>query len=215
MSVIIDGSKGITTFLIEKGFAAAGERLDPEETGGLVTRYIEVYRTRQLKAPIHVFIRPRLGSFVYDAGDLDVMRADIHAVKRAGAPGVVFGALTNEGVIDHAAMADLIAAARPMVVGFHRAFDQIADQSAALETLIELGVAIVLTSGGAAKAIDGAAQLRRLVDHAAGRIEILAGGGVTSENVRALMDASGVTHVHGKAFRGLRGTPIDKPAGHA
>ena len=62
---------------------------------------------------------------------------------------------------------------------------------------------------------DLAAQLRRLVDHAAGRIEILAGGGVTSENVRALMDASGVTHVHGKAFRGLRGTPIDKPAGHA
>ena len=177
---------------------------------GLITRALASVRT-----PIHVFIRPRLGSFVYDAGDLDVMRADIHAVKRAGAPGVVFGALTNEGVIDHAAMADLIAAARPMVVGFHRAFDQIADQSAALETLIELGVAIVLTSGGAAKAIDGAAQLRRLVDHAAGRIEILAGGGVTSENVRALMDASGVTHVHGKAFRGLRGTPIDKPAGHA
>ena len=95
-------------------------------------------------------------------------------------------------------------AARPMVVGFHRAFDQIHDQSAALETLIALGVAVVLTSGGAAKAIDGAAQLRRLVEHSAGRIDILAGGGVTPENVRALMDAGRVTHVHGKAFRGLR-----------
>ena len=163
---------------------------------GLITRAFAVVKT-----PIHVFIRPRLGSFVYDAGDLDVMHIDIAAAKRAGAPGVVFGALTGDGVIDRVAMADLIAASRPMVVGFHRAFDQIADQAAALETLIELGVAVVLTSGGAAKAIDGAAQLKRLVDQAAGRREILAGGGVTSENV---MDTSGVSHVHGKAFRGLR-----------
>lgn len=166
---------------------------------GLITRALASVAT-----PIHVFIRPRLGSFVYDAGDLDVMHADIEAAKRAGAPGVVFGALTRDGVIDRAAMTDMIAAARPMVVGFHRAFDQIADQAAALETLIALGVAIVLTSGGAARAIDGAPQLRRLVDQAAGRIEILAGGGVTAENVRAVMSASGVTHVHGKAFRGLR-----------
>ena len=119
------------------------------------------------------------------------MREDIAAARRAGAPGVVFGALTSDALIDRVAMADLIAAARPMVVGFHRAFDQIADQSAALETLIELGVAVVLTSGRAAKAIDGAARLRRLVDQAAGRIEILAGGGVTAENVRALMDTGG------------------------
>lgn len=166
---------------------------------GLITRALASVRT-----PIHVFIRPRLGSFVYDAGDLDVMREDIAAAKGAGAPGVVFGALTSDGLIDCAAMADLIAAARPMVVGFHRAFDQIAEQSAALDRLIELGVSVVLTSGGAARAIDGAAQLRRLVDQAAGRIEILAGGGVTSENVRALMHTGGVTHVHGKAFRGLR-----------
>jgi copper homeostasis protein len=103
---------------------------------GLITRALAAVET-----PIHVFIRPRLGSFIYDAGDLDVMRADIAAAKQAGAPGVVFGALTNDGVIDEAAMRDLIAAARPMVVGFHRAFDQIHDQSAALETLIALGVA--------------------------------------------------------------------------
>lgn len=166
---------------------------------GLITIALATVRT-----PLHVFIRPRLGDFVYDAGDIDVMRADIAAAKQAGAPGVVFGALTREGVIDREVMTRLIADARPMIVGFHRAFDVVADQDAALETLIDLGVAIVLTSGGAPRAIDGTAQLRRLVNQSAGRIEILAGGSVTPENVGALLEQSGVTHVHGKAFRGLR-----------
>ena len=170
---------------------------------GLITTALAAVRT-----PIHVFVRPRLGDFVYDDGDVEVMRADIVAAKNAGAPGVVFGALTREATIDHNLMARLIDLARPMVVGFHRAFDQVADQDVALDTLIELGVAIVLTSGGAARAIDGAAQLRRMVDRSAGRIEILAGGGVTSENVAALMAQSGVSHVHGKAFRGLRAAGV-------
>ncbi|MFZ8910206.1 MAG: copper homeostasis protein CutC, partial [Candidatus Nanopelagicales bacterium] len=49
-----------------------------------------------------------------------------------------------------------------------------------LDTLVDLGVAVVLTSGGARRAIDGAAELRRLVTHAAGRIVVLAGGSVTA-----------------------------------
>lgn len=166
---------------------------------GLITETVTRVRT-----PIHVFIRPRVGDFVYDTGDIAVMRADIAAAKTAGAPGVVFGALTRDGRIDRTLMADLVAAARPMTVGFHRAFDQLADQAAGLETLIDLGVAVVLTSGGPPRALDGARQLRRLADQAAGRIEILAGGGVTAENVADLVALSGVRHVHGKAFAGLR-----------
>jgi len=132
------------------------------------------------------------------------MHADIAAVKAAGAPGVVCGALTRDGRIDRALMSELIAAARPMVVGCHRAFDQLTDQAAGLEILVEIGIAVVLTSGGADRAMDGADQLRRLVTQAAGRIDILAGGGVTPGNVRDLLDRSGVQQVHGKAFRGLR-----------
>ncbi len=156
--------------------------------------------------PIHVFIRPRTGNFVYDRHDVAVMLGDIQVAKSAGAPGVVFGALTPEadGRIDRALMSELIAAARPMTVGFHRAFDRVADQSAALETLIDLGVAVVLTSGGAALALEGAPRLRQLVDQAAGRIDILAGGGITPANVVELVERSGVAQVHGKAFAGLR-----------
>jgi copper homeostasis protein len=112
--------------------------------------------------------------------------------------------LTVDGQIDRAVMSELIAAARPMTIGFHRAFDQVADQGTALETLIDLGVVVVLTSGGAALALDGASRLRHLVDEAAGRIDILAGGGMTPSNVVELIERSGVRHVHGKAFAGLR-----------
>jgi copper homeostasis protein len=154
--------------------------------------------------PVHVFIRPRIGNFVYDRHDVAVMRADIEAARAAGAPGVVFGALTTGGAIDRVLMSELIALARPMTVGCHRAFDQLADQAAGLDTLIDLGVAVVLTSGGPARALDGAAQLRQLVDQAAGRIDVLAGGGVTPDNVADLLDRSGVHQVHGKAFGGLR-----------
>ena len=166
---------------------------------GLITRALVMVKT-----PIHVFIRPRVGDFVYGRDDVVVMQADIEAAKRAGAPGVVFGALTKDARIDRALMSELIAAARPMTAGFHRAFDQLADQAAGLETLIALGVAVVLTSGGPARALDGADQLRRLVDLAAGRIDILAGGGITPDNVAELLDRSGVHQVHGKAFAGLR-----------
>jgi copper homeostasis protein len=168
-------------------------------SAGLIVRALALVR-----APIHVFIRPRVGDFVYDREDVNVMRADIETARTAGAPGVVFGALTADGRIDRALMSDLVAAARPMTIGFHRAFDHLADQAAGLETLIELGVAVVLTSGGPARALDGADQLRRLVDQADGRIDILAGGGITADNVAALVDRSGLRHVHGKAFAGLR-----------
>jgi len=157
-----------------------------------------------VRTPIHVFIRPRIGDFVYDRHDMAVMLEDIAAARIAGAPGVVFGALTPNSQIDRAVMSKLIAAARPMTVGFHRAFDNIADQAAGLENLIDLGVAVVLTSGGPALALDGAARLKQLVVQAAGRIDILAGGGITSANVAELLERSGVRHVHGKAFAGLR-----------
>lgn len=171
---------------------------------GLITRALASVST-----PIHVFIRPRVGDFVYDRHEIAVMLEDIAAAKDEGAPGVVFGALTKEGRIDRSLMSVLVAAARPMTVGFHRAFDQLSDQAAGLETLIDLGVAVVLTSGGPARALDGAVRLRQLAEQAAGRIDILAGGGITASNVAELLQRSGVRHVHGKAFEGIRRAGTD------
>jgi len=89
---------------------------------------------------VHVIIRPRGGDFLYGADEFAVMRGDIAAVKQAGAAGVVIGLLDAEGRVDVARAAELIAAARPLSVTFHRAFDVARDPLASLDALIRLGV---------------------------------------------------------------------------
>lgn len=148
--------------------------------------------------PLHVLIRPRVGDFVYTAGELREMVDAIGDANAAGADGVVIGALTTAGRIDEPAMRRLLAAARPLTVTCHRAFDGIADQPAALEVLVRLGVDRVLTSGGASTALEGADRLRQLVDAGAGRIVIMAGGGIRPANVAQVVRSSGVREVHAR-----------------
>jgi copper homeostasis protein len=93
-----------------------------------------------------------------------------------------------------------------MRIGFHRAFDHVRDQFEALETLISLGIDLVLTSGAAPTAIEGADRLCALVQRAGDRIGIIAGGSITAANVRAVIARTGVRQVHGRAFKGLRRT---------
>jgi copper homeostasis protein len=98
--------------------------------------------------------------------------------------------------VDEALMRSLIALARPMSVTFHRAFDLVRDQDAALESLVALGVDRVLTSGGAATAMEGAASIARMVQRAGDRMIVVAGGSITPANVSEVIAASRVTEVH-------------------
>jgi copper homeostasis protein len=122
----------------------------------------------------------------------------------AGAHGVVVGALTPDGAVDAEAVRALVASAAGAEVTFHRAFDQVADPLAALDTLGVAGVTRVLTSGGAARCIDGIDRLRACVDHArgplAGAVQVMAGGGVRVEDVPQLR-AVGIDAVHLSAKR--------------
>ena len=145
-----------------------------------------------------MLIRPREGDFVLGAGELELMAVEIGAAKAAGADGIVVGALTGSGAIDRPAVRRLVDAARPLTVTFHRAFDQVTDQVAALELLVALGVGRVLTSGGAPTALEGAGRLRELVEAAAGRIVIMAGGSVRPDNVAELVRRTGVMEVHAR-----------------
>jgi copper homeostasis protein len=150
----------------------------------------------RLSIPIFVLVRPRPGDFVYTNAEHLVMLGQIGQAKRAGAAGIVTGALTAREEIDQIRTAELIVAARPLLVTFHRAFDACRDLSASLEQLIALGVDRLLTSGGAATATEGAEQIRALVAQAKGRIGILPGGGITPETAARLVRETGVREVH-------------------
>lgn len=149
--------------------------------------------------PVHMMVRPRTGGFVYSEDEVAKMRGAIEMAHEEGAGGVVFGVLRPDGTLDVDVMRELTELARPMRVGCHRAFDATPDADAALDQLIALGVDLVLTSGHAPTALEGVATLARHVQRAAGRITILAGGTVRGENVKRIVEGSGVTEVHARA----------------
>ena len=136
--------------------------------------------------------------FVYDEADIEQMIADTEYCKSVGAAGIVVGALTPEGAIDIAAMRRLIAAAAPLPVTFHRAFDVCTqDPFDALETVIALGCTRLLTSGQAPTAWEGRALLKQLVTRAGDRLIVLIGRGVNSHNIKTLAAETGAREYHG------------------
>jgi copper homeostasis protein len=168
--------------------------------GGTTPSYgtLAVARER-LRIPLYVLIRPRGGDFLYDESELAVMRADVEACVRLGCDGVVIGALDADGEVDSALCRELIGAAGTLGVTFHRAFDAARDQGRALEAAIALGCERILTSGGAADAWSGADRIAALVAQAAGRIRLMAGAGVTPQNILALAERAGVDELHASA----------------
>jgi copper homeostasis protein len=156
----------------------------------------------RLAVPVFVIIRPRGGDFLYSDLEFEVMRRDVARAARLGAGGVVLGLLHGDGRVDLERTRALMEEARPMSVTFHRAIDVSRDADEALETLIELGVERVLTSGRAATALAGIGVIARLVQRARGRISILPGGGVNEDNVRRIVDGTGAREVH------VRGTVL-------
>jgi copper homeostasis protein len=153
--------------------------------------------------PVYPMIRPRNGDFCYDSRDLDTMKRDIDAVRAYGLAGVSIGASSPDGALDLKVLAALVEHAEGLGLTLHRAFDLVADQSAALEIAVEMGFERVLTSGGAISALVGAERIAALVDQARGRIGVLAGAGVRVSNVADLVRSTGVREVHG-SFGGPR-----------
>ena len=193
-----------------RGGARAIELCADLERGGTTPSHGAVEharRTRDLE--LNVLVRPRAGDFHYGEDERAVMRADVVAARTLGADGVALGCLRPDATIDREATRELVELARPLRVTFHRAFDLCPDRREALEELVALGIERVLSSGGGATALAGSALLAELVELSAGRIAVIAAGGVRPGNVRSIVDATRVPGVHFAA----RATSLAGPAG--
>ncbi|WP_051191567.1 copper homeostasis protein CutC [Microbacterium luticocti] len=159
-------------------------------------------------------VRPRGGGFVYDADEVAVVAADIRRLSEMGVAALVVGCLTRTGTVDLDALARWRDAAAGTPLVFHRAVDVAPDPTALIDPLIEAGVVRVLTSGGAARSIDGVAVLRALVHRAAGRIEIMAGGGIRTADMPDIV-RTGVDAVHLSARAAAADAAPSGPGGGA
>ncbi|GIL93183.1 hypothetical protein Vretifemale_20580 [Volvox reticuliferus] len=167
-------------------------------SAGLITACRKAFQGKLM-----VIIRPRGGDFLYTEEEENVMQEDIRQAKVSGADGVVFGCLQSDGTVDMDATGRLLRQAQMLNldVTFHRAFDMTPDPVQALDDLLAVGVPRVLTSGCKLTALQGADTIAELVHRSAGRITVLAGGGVTPTNAAELVRRTGVTEIHSTAKR--------------
>lgn len=191
----------------EDARAAAGAGADRFELcsalalGGLTPSLGTLQLIKQhLSVPAMFMLRPREGGMAYTTGELEGMERDAELALEAGADGLVFGILTEEGEVNVAECAALLRRCSRVAPGrqwvFHRAFDVVKDPEVALEQLIDLGFTRVLTSGRRKTAMEGLDEIRRTVEQAEGRIEVLPGGGLRPEDLEAVVRRTGVDQVH-------------------
>jgi copper homeostasis protein len=146
-------------------------------------------------------LRPRGGDFLYTDDEFNLMREDLLHARILGASGFVLGILRADGTVDVERTRALVNLAAPLEITFHRAFDYTASLEQALEDVIATGCRRVLTSGGERDVLAGADRLAQLVEMAAGRIEIAAGGGLRIKDAAALARATRANHFHGSLRR--------------
>ncbi|MFC4619191.1 copper homeostasis protein CutC [Camelliibacillus cellulosilyticus] len=185
--------------------------------GGLTPSYGLIEGVvKAVTIPVNVMIRPHSRSFYYSEEDIQTMLKDIEIVKNIGAAGMVIGTLTPDNEIDEQTLQRLLAVSGDLDVTFHRAFDEVeqSKQVHALQTIMRYPkISRVLTSGGKPKAPEAAAHIKRLVEETKGtHFTILAGSGLTADNLPQFIKDTGVPEIHvGSAVReagdGLR--PVD------
>ncbi|MBF2513993.1 copper homeostasis protein CutC [Listeria marthii] len=150
---------------------------------------------------VMAMVRPRKGNFSYTKEEIAIMREDILMYKKIAVDGVVFGCITDVGLLDKPAINELIKAAKGVEVTFHMAFDELieTEKLPAIDWLAEQGVTRILTHGG-----DGAKlpeetfiNWRKYIDYAADRIIILPGGGIKSHNIKWILKETGAAEIHG------------------
>ncbi|MEK7256743.1 MAG: copper homeostasis protein CutC [Bacteroidota bacterium] len=170
------------------------------EVGGL-TPSLELLHacTASLQIPIMVMIRPRAGNFQISDDELEQMKTAIRVCQAASVAGVVFGILTPQNEVDLEKTAELAAFAQPLQVTFHKAIDETPDPVEAAEKLSQVpGIQRILTSGGAATALEGKEVLKKMMERVGERLTILVAGKVTAENLAEVHREIGAKEYHGR-----------------
>ncbi|SEH55697.1 copper homeostasis protein [Rheinheimera pacifica] len=141
---------------------------------------------------LRVMLRPRAGNFVYSVPEQQQIQAQLLQAAKLGADGIVVGALTTDAQPDLPFLTGLLQQCRQrgLACTFHRAFDACTSPAEAIEQLLALGVQRLLSNGTPwqqqQSITQGVRQLATLQQYIAGRLVLVAGGGVTLANLPQL-----------------------------
>ena len=203
LEVCVDTIAGVHA--ARRGGADRVELCSALSEGGLTPSLGLMHAAAEIDIPSYAMIRPRAGVFDFDADDRAIMLDDARAARDAGLAGLVIGVQGADGGLYAGAMRPVMDLGLPVTL--HRVIDIVPDWRAALDIAMELGIERVLTSGGAGRAVDGVARLAQMVAHAGPDLSIMAGSGVSAQNVADLIAATGVSEVHASCAVTAAGDP--------
>ncbi|HHT7190564.1 TPA: copper homeostasis protein CutC [Bacillus cereus] len=189
---------------IERAGGKRIELISSYTEGGLTPSYAFIKKAVEaVSIPIHVMIRPHAKSFTYTEEEIEMMKEDIIVAQKLGASGVVLGVLNEQNEVDEEKLANLVSVVDGINVTYHRAIDDIENPVEAMKTLKKFNkVTHVLTSGGQGNIVDNIPVLTEMQKVSDGQIQIVAGAGVTKENIKRLLDETGISQAHvGTAVR--------------
>ena len=153
----------------------------------------------QTNIPVLPMIRCRMGGFTYSDIEYDTMYLDAKLMLENGADGIVYGFLNEDRSINiemTKKFTDLAKEYKKEAI-FHRAFDRTQDPYTSIETLIDLRIDRILTSGLKENVTDGLDLIKDLQEKYGDQIEILPGSGITHENAKYIIDYTKTNQIHG------------------
>jgi copper homeostasis protein len=202
----------------EAGGADRIELVRDLPSGGLTPplELVDAVLTR-IGIPVRVMVRETISHVVSDPRDRSMLIASARELAGRPVDGLVCGAVRDERA-DIPLVLGILQASGGKRATFHRAFESIADPVAALAEIGRLcggggaatrvgAVDRVLTNGGAGECQARLARLKRWVDACPPHLQIMLGGGVTSELVEGLPPIPGLREIH--VGRAVREPPTD------
>lgn len=177
------------------------------EQGGITPSVGLIEYALSLGLETHVLIRPRSGGFRYSKTEIEIIIRDIIVCKSLGVHGVVVGVLDEHNQVNHPAMQLIMNEVGELDVTFHRAFDDTDQFDKTIDTLVDLGVTRILSSGLAQNVELGMSTLTEMVAYANGRIDIMPGGGVEPNNIKLVVETVKPSAIH---FSGTIKTVFDE-----
>jgi len=173
--------------------------------GGLTPSFNLVFNLKKLGGTdVFIMIREESEGFQYTIASMDKMLKDIEVFKAMGVDGFVYGGLDEAKNVHKEFSKDIIKAADPFPVTFHRAIDLCKDMNKATEDVIECGFKRILTSGGKNNAYEGRFVIRDLINRYGKEIIIMPGGGIRKNNINEIKEITKAKEFHTAGLKEIR-----------